>query len=552
VNDVHMKLVKLCMCILCSIVSLSLQAQDASNFTQFFINPYSINPSYAGIEGKKALFLAYRKQWANIQGGPTIANLSFHAPFKGGLNIGFNVSNDARGILNNSGVKFSVAYQLVIDRHKFIRFGVSGGAAWNTIDLDNVNEFNADPALAKALDKNASLIGNAGLSVHLKSFHFGASLPNIFSPSYVSKDAFTVTEVKPFQAVIVHASNRFYFAKDKHVFEPYVVYRLNTGLPSQFEVAGVLHLNHTLWVGGSYKQDFGISALGGLKINELLSVGGSYSLKNSGINELNSPSYEIQLSLLLGAKKKNAEVYSFVTTLKEKEKKVQHKSASEAIAEKRKQDELAKKKQQEELAKKKEEEARLKAQAEKQAQAEALAKKQNETKQEAPVVVTPTPTPTPTPTQFKPVAKHDGGPRLKSESFSLEMPKYDTAHHEEQARISLIDEHAANPTEHHEDPVDFHPNAERHEFVKRGGHHEELDFGDYVIVGVFKSDTNSDHYVDGLNKMGFKADYGHLSEKNLWYVYIAQTKDINDARTERDKYRKMKIFKDAWLLTVHE
>jgi hypothetical protein len=51
--------------------------------------------------------------------------------------------------------------------------------------------------------------------------------------------------------------------------------------------------------------------------------------------------------------------------------------------------------------------------------------------------------------------------------------------------------------------------------------------------------------------MGFAADYGHLTEKNLWYVYLIQTTDINAARAERDRLRKMKLFRDAWLLTVH-
>jgi hypothetical protein len=52
--------------------------------------------------------------------------------------------------------------------------------------------------------------------------------------------------------------------------------------------------------------------------------------------------------------------------------------------------------------------------------------------------------------------------------------------------------------------------------------------------------------------MNFNADYGHLTVKNLWYVYIVKTSDINEARAARDKYRQMKIFKDAWLLTTHE
>ncbi|MCI0751514.1 MAG: PorP/SprF family type IX secretion system membrane protein, partial [Flammeovirgaceae bacterium] len=352
-------------------------AQDVTGFTQFFINPYLLNPSYAGIDGRKAAYLAYRKQWASIEGGPSIGSFSIHGPLTAGLNGGLNIANDTRGILNSTSFQLTVGYTVSIDNHKFIRFGLSAGASSTGADVEAIENIN-DPALAELASKHMTLIGNAGLSIHLKSFHLGASMPNIFSPSYISTQSFEVAEVKPFQSLIIHASNRFYFAKDKHVFEPYVIYRMSADLPGQYEVAGVLHLNHVLWLGGSMKQDFGLSALAGIKASHFFAIGGSYSLSNSGANELNSPTYEINLSYLFGPRKKNTPQYSFVNTVKEKEKKKTGKSASEQIAERRKQEELAKKKQQEELAKKKQEEEKTLALAKKQQEEAATRKLQEE------------------------------------------------------------------------------------------------------------------------------------------------------------------------------
>jgi type IX secretion system PorP/SprF family membrane protein len=609
-NVVHlnqlMRRIRLIFCFLLCFLSIGIYAQDVTNFTQFFINPYSINPSYAGIEGRGALFFAYRKQWADIEGAPSIVNFAFHAPTKLGLNYGLNLANDSRGILKTSSVMFTGGYTVNIDKNKFIRFGISAGAASNAVNTD---EFENplydpnDPVLTKLLDKNMYLIGNAGLSIHLKSFHFGAALPNIFTPAYVSTEAFSVNEVQPFQSLLIHASNRFYFAKDKHVFEPYLIYRMNKDLPGQFEAAGVLHLNHILWVGGSYKQDFGISALGGIKLQNFLLIGGSYSLKNTGINELGSPSFEIQLGYIFGAKQKEIPVYSFVNTVKEKERR---KTPTQIAAEKHKQELAIAKKKEEELAIKKQQEERKLELAKREEEAKKVTPPvtqetkpvvtqqtkpvvtqqetkpvvtqqetkpvvtqqetkpvvtQQETKpvvtqQETKPVVTQQETkPIVTQQETKPVVKppdrHSGGARLKSDVLDIEVPSYDTAHHEEQARIARIEEHAADPNEHHGEDPDFHPNAERHEFVKRGSHAEELDVADYVIIGVFKTGGNASHFSDGLSKLGFSADYGHLSEKNLWYVYIAKANDIDTAKAERNKFRKLKIFRDAWLLTVH-
>jgi hypothetical protein len=94
----------------------------------------------------------------------------------------------------------SLAYALKSDNHKFIRFGLSAGGAWNKIDLQKSEGFHSDPALINALENNFSLQGNTGLLVHVKSFHFSASLPQLFSQSYVSTETFTKTKVRPFES----------------------------------------------------------------------------------------------------------------------------------------------------------------------------------------------------------------------------------------------------------------------------------------------------------------------------------------------------------------
>lgn len=513
--------------------------QDQSNFTQFYLNPYLINPSYAGTDGQSSFSLTYKRQWMNIDGGPSIANVSLHTPLNAQSSVGLSITNDKRGILSNSGLLLSFAYSIPVADHSSIRFGLSGGGAWNTIDMDQLDT--NDPAVTGILDGGASLSGNAGVSFNARFFHFGVSMPTIFSPSYVSQDAFTVTEVKPFQSLIINTSYRIYFNNNQNIFEPYAIYRMNTGLPSQFEVAGIVHLNHVIWAGGSFKQDFGISAMAGIKAKNMFAIGASYSLKNSGVNELNSPSFEITLGYLFGKHKKGTHAYSFVNTVREKERKPTLTPAQ--LAAKRKAD-LERQKAAQEQARLRQEEARRKADAAK--NPPVVAKNQPVKKDSVPPAVH-NPRFRPEETQLPET------PPVQTQTQTQTTPPVTTpaVHHEdEQEKIQRLDDHAENPTEHHGQENDDHPHAERHEFVKRGTHRDELDVATYVIGGAFKSDANAKHFADGLLKLGFKADYGHLTERNLWYVYLIQTTDINAARAERDRVRKMKIFRDAWLLTV--
>lgn len=506
-------------CLVLKLAIAPIFAQDQSNFTQFFLNPYLINPSYAGADGQSAFSVIYKRQWITIDDGPAITNVSLHTPVNAKSGVGMSITNDKKGILNNTGLLFSFAYYIPVADHSNLRFGLSAGGAWNTVDADKLDT--SDPAIATIQDANASLSGNAGISFQHRLFNLGVSMPAIFSPAYVSEDAFTISEVKPFQSIIVNTSYRFYFNNNKNVFEPYAIYRLNTGLPSQFEVAGVVHLNHVIWAGGSYKQDFGISALAGIKFQNMFAIGGSYTLKNSGVNELNSASFEVSISYLFGKHKKGTHAYSFVNTVKEREKK----PALSAAALKQKQVELEHKKQ--------EAKARQEALLKKQREAAAAAQAKNQ----APERDT--------------TSTHAGRPRFSQEMTETVKTPEELHHEQEQETLKRLEVHSDNPTEHHGEDPEAHPHAERHEFVRKGGHEDELDVADYVIGGVFKSESNAKHFADGLLNLGFKAHYGHLTEKNLWYVYLIQTSDINLARAERDRVRKMKLLRDAWLLTVH-
>jgi type IX secretion system PorP/SprF family membrane protein len=471
-------------------VAFQSQAQDISNFSQFFLNPYMLNPSYVGIEGRSAFFLAYRKQWTTIQGAPVLANLSFHTPLSKRLSLGLNLNSDKRGITNTSSVLLTLGYSVPIDKDTFIRFGLSAGYAYNSIDWEKVGTF-TDPALSTLLTKTSTLLGNAGVSFHKKTFHAGIALPNIFQPIYLSNESFTVTALKPFQSVVVHASNRFYFSKDKNVFEPYLIYRLNNGLPSQLEAAAIVHLQHVVWVGASYKQQFGISGLLGFKIQNLFAIGFSYSIQNAGVNQLAAPSYEVQLGFLGGKKKKEVSYYSFVDTHKEKPPK---KTAAQLAAERKKEQDLKAQKLAED---KKIKEALL-------ANEKAAKKQKADSLQEV--------------------------TRKKVEADSLAR----------QQAIAHLEENHDTLTHH----------ADRHEFVKRANNNGDLAVGNYVVVGVFQSRVNAESFVKGLKRMSFNAQFGFLTEKSYWYVYLFKSDDINTVRAERDKNRKLIMFKDAWLLTV--
>lgn len=450
-------------------------AQEISNFTQFYVNPYLINPSFAGIEGKTGMYMTYRSQWTDFEGAPEIGNLTFHSAINKSMGLGINLNNDRRSILNTSSAMASFAYSAMFTNTVFLRFGISAGAASNGVDFDMVGE--ADPALLTSLENNMFLIGNAGLSLHAGTFHLGVSMPDMFRPLLFSDQEFGY-ELQPAERFIVSASNRFYFGGDKHIFEPFVLYRYHQALPPQLEAAAILHLNHALWFGGSYKQDFGISATAGFKLPELFGIGYSYTFDNVGINKIASPTHEVSISLLLGKRKERSQKYSFISTIIEEME--------------------------------------------------------------------------PEPEEEEPI---------EEEVAKVEEPE------EEEPEEEIVEEEVEEPVDTEEvetgpvtDPgpdsdngIDQRPENDERVAVKKGSHLLELNIGEYVVVGVFSTFDNAEEYSDELFQMGYHgAQFGYISEKGYWYVFIHKTDDPVESRRVRDEMRKIPLFKDAWVLGVEE
>jgi type IX secretion system PorP/SprF family membrane protein len=310
-------------------VSNTLRAQESPDFVQFFVNAASLNPSYVGIDGQPAVYFSFRKQWAGVPGSPTQGQVSFQTPLPSRVLLGFTAFNNTRGMLSTNALLVTGGYQVKIGEDQALRFGMSLGGSMTFVNVDGVTRPD-DPMLLNVAN-TVYLQGNAGISYHRKTFHAGLSLPQFVQPYYTTLDG--IGKINPFETVVFHASNRFYFNRNKNVFEPYAIYRYNATQPSQFELAAVVHLQNKVWFGGSFRQGLGVSALGGLKLNKVMAFGYSFTSGLSSLNGMPRTSHELHLGLLLGKRNKNITgVYSFVNTEKEKKKKTAAQLAAEREA----------------------------------------------------------------------------------------------------------------------------------------------------------------------------------------------------------------------------
>lgn len=96
------------------------------------------------------------------------------------------------------------------------------------------------------------------------------------------------------------------------------------------------------------------------------------------------------------------------------------------------------------------------------------------------------------------------------------------------------------------------PEEPRHETVIMGEHPEELQVSNYVIVGAFRLRANAERYSAMLSDGGYANEFGFVTAKNVYYVYVHKSESLEETREIRNQYRGLTHFQfsESWVLTV--
>src|SRR5580704_8965860 len=97
----------------CLLIAGKLSAQQEANFSQYFFDPLTVNPAYAGSRGCFSGTLTYRNQWlGGIPGSPVTEALDAHSPVGDNVGVGLQLYNDQAGPLRISSVSGIFTYSI--------------------------------------------------------------------------------------------------------------------------------------------------------------------------------------------------------------------------------------------------------------------------------------------------------------------------------------------------------------------------------------------------------------------------------------------------------
>ena len=274
-------------------------------YRQFLSNPYLFNPAFVGINNQTELNLAYRQQWVNFKDAPVITGLNLQIPTNKRVALGFNLSTDKQVLLRNSNFMTTFGYIIPISENQTLRFGISGGAGMNSLDL-NAEELNSnDPAVINASNNNFYVDGNVGIVYAHSGFKFGFAFTELFSSNSFNHDSFNKFAFSNLKNRLYSLSYRFNVGiMENFAVEPYLLYRQSAdGLQDAWEAASMIYYKNKVWTGAGYNQNNGLALFFGLNLKDKLKMSYGYEFPpfKSGVTATSA--HELHLTVTFGKKK---------------------------------------------------------------------------------------------------------------------------------------------------------------------------------------------------------------------------------------------------------
>jgi type IX secretion system PorP/SprF family membrane protein len=329
-------------------------AQNFPVYSSYSTNHYLYNPAEAATP-YTFVFVNHRQQWTGIEGMPQLSTLNITTLLdQTRVGLGLKISSYQRGLLTTSDAQATFAYGVPVGKEDEVYFGISGGMISNSIDQAKISD-PTDPAVANYLANNLYPVGSAGFVYKSKTgINFGASLPQ-FIGFKKEGELFTPDALSPFDQVFVtlyyrkklgsHSVYKRVRGVRRRVkaeggyspIELYTVYKYSAYQTSQFESVLKLNLSENFWIGGGYRQSYGLIGSTGFSIKNFAA---SYSYEPGGQPEsgFSAGTHEIQVGVRLGnpkSLKRKAPVLqsTLTTTAQHHDPRLKHSDSDPLITE---------------------------------------------------------------------------------------------------------------------------------------------------------------------------------------------------------------------------
>ena len=281
-------------------------AQQQPSFFHSVINPFLINPAFAGESGGQNLYLIGRNDFINMPYAPKFYHLTFDAALSN-PRIGFGAKAFSNAIFAVRNLGFSATYRYkfqIADRH-FLSTALSAGFVQNSLDFSKIiandpSEISDFRGIESSMRPNIYL----GFLYQFSQLKIGFSAYNSLSPTFVYEKSLNE------QSLAYHLLQQYHIsASYKHRFSNRWALDMKLftgsthGLPLWGSLGAVFHYDDMFWIGGGYGHQSKSFFIAGVRLAEQITLSYSYGFSTAAGKNYRAhlgASHEISIGYRIG------------------------------------------------------------------------------------------------------------------------------------------------------------------------------------------------------------------------------------------------------------
>lgn len=299
-----------------------ISAQQFPLYSQYTMNGFLLNPSYAGSDYYTTFGLTVREQWLSLPNAPSTYAAAFQTrilndsyitkstavrkkidrPTKGGrVGVGGYLFSDHNGIMHRTGLQLAYAYHLPIGIDQQLSFGLSLSAYQYFVDIAGaVMPDDVQDDLLNNYDQVVYIPdANFGVSYMTRNYYAGFAMTNLFRGTLMIGNG-----GKNGRSELGHyfltGGIRLYPGVD-WIIEPSIMLKSSDMVFKSFQadITGRVYYKDDYWLGLSYRTGDAIVMLAGLKVDRFY-IGYSFDFTMSEIRSYTYGTHELTVLARFG------------------------------------------------------------------------------------------------------------------------------------------------------------------------------------------------------------------------------------------------------------
>lgn len=278
-----------------------LRAQQASQYTQYVLNMFAINPAMAGSRECIDARLGVRRQWVDFEGAPTTGWATVHArlrtkgkPYRNHYHgLGMYMGSDQAGPLGSTVLQLAYAFHMKASRNGTLSMGFFAGVRQQRIDASRINTLlPGDPAVAFSGAQMLYPDVAPGIQYATSAFWLGLSIHNALGNDMgdIGLDARLARQT------MLTAGHRIKIDKRLSVV-PSTLIKFGPGVPMALDLNLMFEYQRTLGLGVSYRNQDAIAAMIKVPLLKYFTLGYSYDLTTSRLRAAGANTHELVLAI---------------------------------------------------------------------------------------------------------------------------------------------------------------------------------------------------------------------------------------------------------------